>query len=71
MSNTKKETAVISFRLPVKVVQWVDQQAKRERKKRAKYLETLFLAAFEIQMGIVELNATYIEACAFVDSKAP
>lgn len=47
MKKTKQESAVISFRVPLDVAFKVDQQAKKEKKKRSQFVEPLFSTAFE------------------------
>ncbi len=44
--NTK-DTTVLSFRVPKEFVSKVDRQAKRQKQARAKFIEHLFMNAFE------------------------
>lgn len=43
----QQETTVISFRIPKELAHKVDKSAKRQKKVRAKFVEALFLPAFE------------------------
>ncbi len=50
--NTK-DTTVLSFRVPKAIVSKVDRQAKRQKQARAKFIENLFMHAFEQHVQIV------------------
>ncbi len=46
MSKAKKETVVVSFRLPVGIEKEVVKRAKKQNKKRAAYVADVFTLAF-------------------------
>lgn len=47
MKKSKEQTAVISFRVPTDRAKDIDKQAKKAKKKRAKFVEHVFSAAFD------------------------
>jgi predicted DNA-binding protein len=50
----KTKTAVISFRVPVEMVEKVDRQAKRAKKVRAEFVKGLFVPTFEMLFATSE-----------------
>lgn len=47
MGKPKNETVVISFRVPVDLEKRVTKRAKKQKKKRAAFVASVFTPAFE------------------------
>lgn len=63
MARPKRPTAVITFRLPTEIAAKLEKQIKREKTKRAAFVETIFTEAF--QKHLEKMKECVLEAASY------